>query len=163
MPTHLSPEQMKQFVRNFENFVNKRNAAVIHKNMTPDFYDHDGPGRKPTDLMGDEQMMVGMYKAMPDLRVTIEDMIAEGEKVVCRNIWQWTDSSGKKMQFQGFVLWRFEGDKIAERWATVTPPAERAFAALAFHVVHAVVSGLFRAGDTSPTPAAIRSDGVRVR
>jgi hypothetical protein len=23
-----------------------------------------------------------------------------------------------------FVLWRFEGDKIAERWATVTPPAE---------------------------------------
>jgi len=30
--------------------------------------------------------------------------------------------------------------------------------------VHAVVSGLFRAGDTSsPTPAAIRSDGVRVR
>jgi hypothetical protein len=29
--------------------------------------------------------------------------------------------------------------------------------------VHAVVSGLFRPGDTSPTPAAIRSDGVRVR
>jgi len=28
------------------------------------------------------------------------------------------------MQFRGFVLWRFEGDKIAERWATVTPPAE---------------------------------------
>jgi hypothetical protein len=28
------------------------------------------------------------------------------------------------MQFHGFVLWRFEGNKIAERWATVTPPAE---------------------------------------
>jgi hypothetical protein len=28
------------------------------------------------------------------------------------------------MQFHGFVLWRFEGDKIAERWATVTAPAE---------------------------------------
>ena len=24
----------------------------------------------------------------------------------------------------GFVLWRFEGGKIAERWATVTPPLE---------------------------------------
>jgi hypothetical protein len=33
---------------------------------------------------------------------------------------------GKKMQFHGFVLWRFEGDKIAERWATVTQPAEGA-------------------------------------
>ena len=35
-----------------------------------------------------------------------------------------TFASGKKMQFHGFVLWRFEGGKIAERWATVTPPAE---------------------------------------
>ena len=61
----------------------------------------------------------------PDLHFTIEDMIAEGDKVVCRNIWRWTDAaSGKKMQFHGFVLWRFEGGKIAERWATVTPPAE---------------------------------------
>jgi predicted ester cyclase len=126
MTTNLSLDQMKTFVRDhFEDFVNKRNAAVIRKNMTPDFYDHDGPGGKPADAQGDEQMMVGMYKAMPDLHLTIEEMIAEGDKVVCRNIWRWTDaSSGKNMQFHGFVLWRFEGDKIAERWATVTPPAD---------------------------------------
>jgi predicted ester cyclase len=68
--------------------------------------------------------MVGLYGAMPDLHLTIEEMVAEGDKVVCRNTWRWTDPSGKKMQFHGFVLWRFEGDKIAERWATVTPPAE---------------------------------------
>jgi predicted ester cyclase len=43
---------------------------------------------------------------------------------MCRNVWRWTDpASGKKMQFRGFVLWRFEADKIAERWATVTPPS----------------------------------------
>lgn len=125
MATHLTTEQMKQFVRShFEDFVNKRNAAVIRKNMKPDFYDHDGPGGKPTDVEGDEQMMLAMYKKMPDLHLTIEDMVAENDKVVCRNIWRWTDASGKKMQFQGFVLWRFEGDKIAERWATVTPPSE---------------------------------------
>ena len=125
MATHLTPDQMKHFVGNhFEDFVNKRNAGVIRKNMTADFYDHDGPGGKPTGVDGDEQMMVNMYKAMPDLHLTIEEMIAEGDKVVCRNIWRWTDASGKKMQFHGFVLWRFEGDKIAERWATVTPPAE---------------------------------------
>jgi len=126
MPTTLTLAQMKKLVADhFEDFVNRRNAAVIHKNMTADFYDHDGPGGRPTDLSGDEQMMLGMYKMMPDLTLSIEDLVAEGDKVVCRNVWRWTDpKSGKRMQFHGFVLWRFEGDRIAERWATVTPPAE---------------------------------------
>jgi predicted ester cyclase len=66
-----------------------------------------------------------MYKAMPDLHIVIEDLIAEGDKVACRNIWRWTGPrSGKRMQFHGFVLWRFEGRQVAERWATVTAPAE---------------------------------------
>ena len=126
MPTTLTQDQMKAFVRkHFEDFVNKRNAAVIRTNMTPDFHDHDGPGGKPTGIDGDEKMMLAMYKSAPDLHVTIEDMLAEGDKVMCRNIWRWTDiASGKKMEFHGFVLWRFEGNKIAERWATVTAPAE---------------------------------------
>lgn len=126
MATTLTLEQMKQFVRNhFEDFVNKRNASVIHINMTQEFYDHDGPGGKPAGLDADEKMMLAMYQSMPDLHLTIEDMLAEGDKVVCRNIWRWTDAaSGKQMQFHGFVLWRFEGNKIAERWATVTQPAE---------------------------------------
>ena len=126
MATELTTAQMKDFVRSrFEDFVNKRNASVIEKNMARDFYDHDGPGGKPTRVEGDEQMMLAMYKSMPDLHLTIEDMIAEGDKVVCRNIWRWTDpQSGKKMQFHGFVMWRFEGNRIAERWGTVTPPRE---------------------------------------
>jgi len=70
-------------------------------------------------------MMIAMYKSMPDLHVTIEDMIAEGGKVVCRNVWRWTDTaSGQKMQSHRVVLWRFEGDKIAERWTTVTSPVK---------------------------------------
>jgi len=126
MPTNMTPQQMKQFVRDhFDEFVNKRNAAVIRRNMTPDFHDHDGPGGKPTGIEGDEQMMVAMCQNMPDLHITVEEMIAEGDKVVCNNIWRWTDTaSGKNIQFHGFVLWRFEGNQIAERWATVTTPAE---------------------------------------
>ena len=126
MATSLSAEEMKRLVRNhFEDFVNRRKAEVIRTNMSPDFFDHDGPGGKPTGVEGDEKMMRAMYDAMPDLKLTIEEMVAEGDKVVCRNIWRWTDkSSGKKMQFHGFVMWRFEGAKIAERWATVTAPAE---------------------------------------
>jgi predicted ester cyclase len=128
MPTRLTTDEMKTKVRShFEDFVNNRKAEVIRTNMTPDFYDHDGPGGKPTDVSGDEQMMRQMYSAMPDLHLTIEDLIAEGDKVVCKNHWRWTDpESGRKMGFHGFVLWRFEGDKMAERWATVTPPAEDA-------------------------------------
>jgi len=125
MATQLSTVQMKAFVHDhFEDFVNKRIASAIRNNMTPDFYDHNGPGGKPAGVDADEQMMLAMYTAMPDLSVTIEDMIAEGDKVVCRNIWRWTDTaSGRRMQFHGFVLWRFEGDRIAERWATVTAPS----------------------------------------
>lgn len=116
---------MKQIVRDhFEDFVNKNNTGVIRKNMTPDFYDHDGPGGKPTGVDGNEHMMVNMHKLMPDLHLTIEETIAEGDRVVCQNIWRWTDASGQKMQIHGFVLWRFEGEKIAERWATVTSPSE---------------------------------------
>jgi predicted ester cyclase len=128
MSTTLTPAQMKDFIRqHFEDFVNNRKAHVIHENMTADFFDHDGPGGKPTDAKGDEAMMLGMYKTMPDLEVAVLDMIAEGDKVVCRNVWRWTNpASGQKMQMRGFVLWRFEGNKIAERWATVTPPAEDA-------------------------------------
>lgn len=125
MATELSPDEMKKLVAaHFDEFVNRRNAAVIRENMVPDFVDHDGPGGKPTGVGGDEQMMLGMYRAMPDLRLTIVEMVADGDRVVCRNIWRWTDAdSGRPMQFQGFVMWRFEGAKIAERWATVTPPA----------------------------------------
>jgi len=125
MATQLTPAEMKKRVADhFEDFVNRRNASVIHKNMSPDFLDHDGPGGKPTGIDGDEKMMLKMYEMMPDLRITIEDMVAEGDKVVCRNIWRWTDSASyNKLEFHGFVMWRFDGDKIAERWATVTQPA----------------------------------------
>ncbi len=126
MPTSLSSSAMKALVRqHFEDFVNNRKAEVIRHNMTPDFLDHDGPGGKETGVEGDEAMMRGMYGLIPDLRITIEEMIAEGDKVVCRNRWQGTNAkTGRKVEFHGFVEWRFEGDKIAERWATVTAPTE---------------------------------------
>jgi len=119
-------ERNKDFVKaHFVEFVNKKNAAVIFKNMTKTFYDHDGPDGEPTDAEGDKAMMEMMYRRFHDLHVTIEDIIAENDKVMCRNKWQWTDNStGKKMEFHGFVLWRMEDGKIAERWATVTSPKE---------------------------------------
>jgi len=148
MAEQLTSDEMKAFVRqHFEDFVNNKKAEVIRTNMTSDFRDHDGPGGKMVGIVEDEHMMramyddgpggkmVGivedehmmraMYEMMPDIHITIDDMVAEGDRVVCRNIWRWTDSkSGKRMAFRGFVEWRFEGGQIAERWATVTPAYE---------------------------------------
>ena len=126
MPTTLTIDQMKEKVRShFEDFVNRRKAEVIRDNMTADFYDHDGPGGTPTGVAGDEEMMRMMYQLFPDLHITIDEMTAEGDRVVCRNRWLGTNAkTGRKMEFHGFVEWRFEGDKIGERWATVTPPVE---------------------------------------
>ena len=112
MPTTLTLDQMKAKVRShFEDFVNHRKAEVIRENMTADFYDHDGPGGKPIDAAGDEEMMRRMYEIFPDLHITIEEMIAEGDRVVCRNRWLGTNAkTGRTMEFHGFVEWRFEGD-----------------------------------------------------
>jgi len=126
MAEQLTSDEMKAFVRqHFEDFVNNKKAEVIRTNMTSDFRDHDGPGGKMVGIVEDEHMMRAMYEMMPDIHITIDDMVAEGDRVVCRNIWRWTDSkSGKRMAFRGFVEWRFEGGQIAERWATVTPAYE---------------------------------------
>ena len=91
MATQLTPEEMKAFVRqHFEDFVNHKKAEVIRQNMTPDFYDHDGPNGKPAGVDDDEKMMRRMYDLMPDIQVTIEDMVAEGDKVAVRVLYTGT-------------------------------------------------------------------------
>jgi len=118
-------------VGHFDDFVNKKDLAAIDRNMTADFYDHDGPGGKPTDREGDKAMMAGLHRLIPDLTVEVKDVIAEGDKVMVRNVWTGTDSrTGQRMEFHGFVLWRISGGKIAERWATVTPLSELSGATL---------------------------------
>ena len=59
----------------------------------------------------------------PDLHVQIEDMIAEDEKVVVRNLWTATDSqTGRRLQFRGIVIWGIADKKIVERWANLESP-----------------------------------------
>ena len=109
----------------FEQFVNRRNHDVVFETLADDFLDHDGPGGRPADREGDRQMMITMHRQMPDLHVSIEDLIVEEDKVVCRNVWTGTDSSARQIEFKGIVIWRIAGGKIVERWAAITPPAPR--------------------------------------
>lgn len=122
----FTPEEMKQFVRkHFDDFVNRKQSEVALKNFSEDFLDHDEPGGPAIGPLAAKTMMEHAYQRWPDLRVEVVDILAEGDKVMVRNVWTATEkSSGKKIQFSGFVLWRFANRKIVERWATLTPPAE---------------------------------------
>jgi predicted ester cyclase len=120
----LSLEEMKQFVRNhFEDFVNRKKSDVALRNFSPDFLDHDEPTGVEVGPEAAKRMMEAAYKRWPDLHVTVEDILAEGDKVMVRNSWTATEAAtGQKIEFHGFVLWRFANKKIVERWATITPP-----------------------------------------
>ena len=109
-------------IEHFNDFVNKRDLDAIDRNMTVDFVDRDGPDGKVVGIEEDRAMMARMHALIPDLAVEVKDAIAEGDRVVVRNVWTGTDPrSGAAMEFHGFVLWRVVDGKIAERWATVTP------------------------------------------
>jgi predicted SnoaL-like aldol condensation-catalyzing enzyme len=123
---HDDAEKMKQFIRNhFEEFVNRRNLEVADVNFAPYYVDHgsDVPPGTPPGPQGAKQYVGGALKRFPDMHVTVEDVIAEGDKVVVRNTWQGTDrESGKKLRFGGIVIWRVAEGKLAERWAYLENP-----------------------------------------
>ncbi|GAC1639299.1 MAG: hypothetical protein NVS9B14_20400 [Candidatus Acidiferrum sp.] len=124
--TGMTHEEMKQFILNhFEEFVNKQNLAIADVNFAPEFLDHGAdvpPGTAPGPA-GAKQYVGGAYKRFPDIHVTIEDLIAEDDKVVVRNHWAGTDAkSGQKIEFRGIVIWRIANRQIYERWAYLEAP-----------------------------------------
>lgn len=122
----MSLDEMKSFIRShFEEFVNRKNLDIADVNFAPNFIDHgaDVPAGTPNGPDGAKQYVGGALKRYPDMKVTIEDIIAEGDKVVVRNVWRASDPvSGKKLQFGGIVIWRIAGRKIVERWAYLESP-----------------------------------------
>jgi ketosteroid isomerase-like protein len=122
----MGSEEAKTFVRNhFEDFVNRQDLAAADRNFSPDYREHgsDVPPGLPPGPAGSKQYLAAAFKRFPDIRVTIEDIIAEGDKVVVRNTWRATDSaSGQPIEFAGIVIWRISEGKLAERWAYLQAP-----------------------------------------
>jgi predicted ester cyclase len=120
----MTLDEMKKFVvDHFEQFVNQKKSAVAYHSFSDDFLDHDEPTGVEVGPAAAQRMMEAAYQRWPDLHVTVEDVIAEGDKVMVRNTWRATEAKdGKKIWFKGMVLWRFAKGKIVERWATITPP-----------------------------------------
>ena len=124
--TGMTHTEMKEFIRNhFEEFVNRKNLRIGEMNFAPEFLDHgaDVPPGMPPGPAGAIQYVGAALKKVPDLKVTIEDMIAEDDKVVVRNRWTGTDAASKqRLEFSGIVIWRIANRMIVERWAYLESP-----------------------------------------
>lgn len=97
-----------------------------------DFYDdslviHGFPPNLPTNKEGFKQFIYIFWKAFPDIRIIFEDIIIEGNKVVCRYYLTGThngafedlQSTGKKFKVNGMTEFSFSNAKIVERWNLV--------------------------------------------
>lgn len=124
--TGMTLPEMKEFIRNhFEEFVNRKNLHIGEVNFAPSFIDHgaDVPPGLPPGPAGAIQYVGAALKRVPDMRVVIEDMIAEDDKVVVRNHWTGTDAtSNQRIEFSGIVIWRIANRQIVDRWAYLETP-----------------------------------------
>jgi predicted SnoaL-like aldol condensation-catalyzing enzyme len=124
--TDMTHAEMKEFIRNhFEEFVNRKNLRIGEINFAPSFVDHgaDAPAGLPPGPAGTIQYVGAALKKVPDLRVTIEDLIAQDDKGVVRNHWMGPDATSKqRLEFSGIVIWRIANRQIVERWAYLESP-----------------------------------------
>jgi len=113
----MSLEENKAIVRRFVEEFNKRNLAIIDELVSPDYVDHDRKVRgRETDFNHGKQALAKLLKDYPDLHTTIEDIIAEGDKVWYLEKDTGTDSSGKKMDATSLFILRIVNGKFVESW-----------------------------------------------
>ena len=114
----MSLEENKAIVRRFIEAYNKRNFDAFDNLLAPDYFDH-------TSKVGPEglkQLMNMALKAFPDFHETIEDIIAEGDKVWVRIIftgthtgeWMGIAPTGKKVSTEMVDIFRIVNGKLVE-------------------------------------------------
>jgi steroid delta-isomerase-like uncharacterized protein len=121
----MSTEQNKSIVRRWvEEGWNKRNTALIDELFTPDFYQHETGPETVNSSETLKPFVAGYLSAFPDLQFTIEDLIAEGDKVVWRFKATGTNTgsfmggpaTGKSAAVTGTITFRLENSRMAEAW-----------------------------------------------
>jgi len=120
----MSAEKNKALVRRLIEAVNTRNWAVLDEVMAPDYVDHYVlPGQKP-GREGYKEGLIITANALPDLQYTIEDMIAEGDKVAVRLTWSGTQRgeimgiapTNKRVTCTRLSILRIVRGKFVEDW-----------------------------------------------
>jgi len=105
----MSTEQNKALIRRaYEEAFNQRNLAVLDELDAPDFVCHNAS----TTMQGLEafKQFLSLYlTAFPDARFTVEDMIAEGDRLGIA-------PTGKQVTTTGITITRFANGKGVELW-----------------------------------------------
>ena len=105
--------------------INAKDIDGFATNLSDDFVEYEvTPGLAPTKE-GVKAFFRMQLAAFPDLRMTVEDIVANGDKVVARVRLTGTNqgelmgmpASGKSVDVQLIDIFRFDGDgRIAEHW-----------------------------------------------
>ena len=102
------------------------NLDAADEILSPDFVWHGAfsPGEDQRGPQPIKQVASALISSFPDRRITHEDVVAAGDKVLIR--WTMTGTqegefagiapTGRRVTLTGFDLFRIEGDKIAEMW-----------------------------------------------
>ena len=122
-------EGLREVVRNL---ADHSTTPMLRESSYFDFYDdslniHGFPPNLPSNKEGFKQFIYLLWKAFPDIRIIFEDIIIEGNKVVCRYYLTGTHKgdfedlqpTGKQFNVNGMTEFSFSNAKIIERWNLV--------------------------------------------
>lgn len=119
------PEANKVVARRFfEEMWNQRRLDIVDELITADMVGH-APTGEFSGYKGEMQTISGNLVSFPDLQITIDDIIAEGNKVALRTSYVGTHTgplgpmppTGKPIRMTGNIIFRFEDGKVAEAWS----------------------------------------------
>jgi len=102
-------------------------AKAIDEVVAPDVRFHAPVPAGATGAQALRQVWAVLLRAFPDLHVTVEDMIAEDDKVVARNTvtgthqgeYRGARATGRRVTYNEIFIARFAGGRIAEIWGVV--------------------------------------------
>jgi steroid delta-isomerase-like uncharacterized protein len=121
----MSAEENKAVVRRFWGVWEDGNIGLIDELLAPDYVNHSpGMPDQPTGPEGVKAVVAMFRSGMPDLRVVIDDMIAEDDKVAVRYTIEGTHEgdlfgippTGRRVSIESFTVERVSDGKIREHW-----------------------------------------------
>ena len=122
----MSTEQNKALARQMvEEIFNRGNLSRADEFLAPDFVEREElPPGLPGGREGVQQLTAILRGAFPDFKATIDDLVAEGDKVVIRQTWTGTHKgefmgvppTAKSVSFGVIDILRIAGGKCAEHW-----------------------------------------------